>query len=1104
MSYRIRLLTLALSICALTIPATALGKKKASPEPPAEEESALASKTFSGLAFRGIGPAVTSGRISHIAVDPTDRKVWYVAASSGGVWKTDNAGTTFEPIFDGQGSYSIGTVTVDPNHPKVVWVGTGENNSQRSVGYGDGVYKSIDGGKSWENVGLSESEHIAKIVVDPRDSNAVYVAAQGPLWGSGGDRGLFKTTDGGKSWTNVLEIDEHTGVTDLLMDPRDPDVLYAASYQRRRHVWTLINGGPGSGVHKSTDGGATWTEVNEGLPNTDMGRIGLAQSPADPDKIYAIVEAADDESGFYRTTDGAANWEKRSDYVSGSPQYYNEIVADPKDPDRIYSMDTWMHVSDDGGKTFRQTGDHHKHIDNHALWIDPDDTDHQINGNDGGVYETFDGQKTWLFKGNLPVTQFYKVEVDNSEPFYRVYGGTQDNFTLGGPTRTTSIHGIVNADWFVTTGGDGFQTRVDPEDPNIIYSQSQYGGLVRYDHRSGEEVVIAPMPGKDDPPLVYNWDAPLIISPHSPTRLYYGANRLFRSDDRGDTWVPISDNLTRQIDRNELEVMDRVWSVDAVSKNRSTSFYGNLVALSESPLVEGLIYVGTDDGLIQVTEDGGESWRAIESFPGVPDRTYVNDIIASAHDADTLYAAFNNHKNADFKPYVLRSTDRGASWTMLTEGLPERGSAYSLAEDHVDPALLFVGTEFGVFFSQDGGGRWIQLESGVPTVAVRGLAIQRREDDLVLGTFGRGFYVLDDYSALRGINEEILEREATLFPVKDAWMYMIRTPLALRGKSFQGEGWYSAPNPPFGAVFTYYLQDSLETLRDQRREQEREVAEEGGDVGYPDWEELRAEDREEDPTIVLTVTDADGNVVRRLTGPTGSGFHRVAWDLRYPPATPTRLEPFPMDNPFRNPPTGPMVAPGSYSVSMAKRVGGELTALGEPQSFATAPLGLATLATGDREALLAFQEQTARLQRAVLGATRALDEAYERLDFLKAALDDTPGAATELADRARSIEGSLRDLDVGLRGDRTVSSRNEPTTPSIVRRVGRIIWGQWNSTSPPTQTHLDAYDIASAAFAEVLASLTSLIEDDLAGLEADAEAAGAPWTPGRVPTWDPE
>jgi photosystem II stability/assembly factor-like uncharacterized protein len=932
-------------------PAEAAREKKA--EPAAEEEKPLfTSSTFAGLELRAIGPALTSGRVSDIAVDPRDRNTWYVAAASGGVWKTVNGGTTFEPIFDGEGSYSIGCVTVDPNDPLTVWVGTGENNSQRNVGYGDGVYKSIDGGRSWQNVGLGESEHIGRIVVHPDDSETVYVAAQGPLWGPGGDRGLYRTTDGGESWSPLLEISENTGVSDLVMDPRDPRVLYAAAYQRRRRVWTLINGGPESAIYKSTDGGESWRKLENGLPEGDVGRIGLAISPVNPDLLYAIVEAAGDSGGFFRSTDAGGSWEKRSDYVSASPQYYQEIVPDPQDPDRVYSLDTWLHVTENGGKSFSRVPVRYKHIDDHAMWIDPGDTDHLLVGCDGGIYESRDRGATWEFFANLPITQFYKIAVDNDEPFYNVYGGTQDNFTLGGPSRTISAHGIANDDWYVTVGGDGFQTRVDPEDPSIIYSQSQYGYLSRYDRRSGEAISIRPMVAPGEEPLRFNWDSPLILSPHDPQRLYLGANRLFRSDDRGDSWRAVSPDLTRGLDRNRLDVMGRVWSVDAVAKNRSTSFYGNLTALSESPRVEGLIYAGTDDGLVQVTEDGGDSWRRVDVFPGVPEMTYVNRLEASRHDADTVYAAFNNHKSADFKPYLLKSTDRGASWTSIAGDLPERGSVYAVVEDPVSPDLLFAGTEFGLFFTADGGGSWVQLKGGVPTVAVRDLAIQERAGDLVVGTFGRGFYILDDYSPLRRMSEVALGVEARLFPVEDPWMFIPSYRLALRGKSFQGDSYYTAPNPPFGAVFTYYLEEGLESRAERRRETEKKKREAGEDVAYPSWEELRAEDREEEPSILLIVRDADGNVVRRLTGPGGKGLHRVAWDLRYPPASPTSLEPFPMDDPFRDPPSGPLAAPGAYSVELTSRVDGEVTALGGPESFTTKPLGLATLAAEDRPALL--------------------------------------------------------------------------------------------------------------------------------------------------------
>ncbi|HEX6200128.1 MAG TPA: glycosyl hydrolase, partial [Thermoanaerobaculia bacterium] len=802
--------TLALSTLLLLAPAAAGAARAQAKAEAADEEKEpelLSAGTFGGLALRGIGPAVTSGRISDLGVHPDYPDTWWVAVASGGVWKSDNAGITWKPVFDGQSSYSIGCLAIDPENPEVVWVGTGENNSQRSVSYGDGVYKTTDGGRSWKNVGLKASEHIGKIVIDPRDTDVVLVAAQGPLWSSGGDRGLYKTTDGGETWKKVLEISPDTGVTDLVYDPRNPDRLYAASYQRRRHVWTLIDGGPESAVYRSEDGGETWNEVEQGLPRGDVGRIGLAISPVDPDVVYAIIEAAEEKSaGFYRSTDRGASWERRSGYVSGSPQYYQEIFADPHDRDRVWSMDTWLMVTEDGGASFERAAQDNMHVDHHAFWIDPEDADHLVIGNDGGLYETFDRGASWRFIPNLPITQFYKIAVDDAEPFYNVYGGTQDNFTLGGPTQTTSASGITNGDWFVTVGGDGFQPRVEPGNPDVVYSQSQYGNLVRFDRASGELLDIQPQPAPGDEPLKWNWDSPLIISPHSKTRLYFGANRLFRSEDRGSSWRPVSPDLTRKIDRNQLPVMGRIWSIDAVAKNASTSFYGNIVALSESPLVEDLLYVGTDDGLVQVSEDGGGSWREVGTFPGVPERTYVSRLEASRHDPDTVYAAFDNHKMGDFKPYVRESTDRGRTWTSIAGDLPERGTVYALAQDAEDADLLFAGTEFGVFFTPDGGGKWIQLKGGMPTIAVRDLAIQDRETDLVAGTFGRGFWVLDDYSPLRDLTQERLEAEAVLYPVEDPWVYMPGyTPLGIRGPGFQGASYFTAPNPPFGAVFTYYL-----------------------------------------------------------------------------------------------------------------------------------------------------------------------------------------------------------------------------------------------------------------------------------------------------------
>ncbi len=1096
-SQRLMLLCCAVSVATLAQP----NKPTATPT---KDDGPLSSKTFSGLKLRGIGPALTSGRIADIAVNPQNRHQYYLAVASGGVWKTNNSGTTWQPIFDAQGSYSIGCVTLDPNNPLVVWVGTGENNSQRSVGYGDGVYKSLDGGKTWKNVGLKNSEHIGKIVIDPRNSNVVYVAAQGPLWNDGGERGLYKTTDGGQTWKRVLHISEMTGISDLVYDPRDPDVLVVSAYQRRRHVWTLINGGPESGIHKSTDGGATWRQIKSGLPSEDLGRIGLAISPANPDVLYAIVEAANDSSGFFRSMDRGENWEKRSKYVSGSPQYYQELVCDPKEANRVYSLDTWLMVTEDGGKTFKQAGERHKHVDNHALWIDPQNNNYLLNGCDGGVYESFDRAATWHFKANLSVTQFYRVSVDNAFPFYNVYGGTQDNFSLGGPSRTTNVHGILNSDWIVTVGGDGFETVIDPKDPNIVYSQYQHGNLYRFDKKNGERIYIQPQPGKGEEALRWNWDSPLLISPHLNTRLYFAANKLFRSDDRGNSWRTISPDLTRRVDRNQLKVMGKVQRVDAVAKNASTSFYGNIVALSESPKQEGLIYVGTDDGLLQVTNDGGATWTRYEKSLGVPDMTYVSCLLASQHEANTVYAAFDNHKMGDYKPYVLRSRDRGKTWEALASNLPERGSVYTLAEDHEKPELLFAGTEFGLFFTIDAGKKWVQLKGGLPIITVKDIAMQTRENDLVLATFGRGFYVLDDYSPLRQITPAMLESESFLFPTKKTWMYIEDTPLGVRGKGFLGESYFTAPNPPFGATFTYYLKEELKTRTQKRRESEKKAEEQSLTPPYPKWEELRAEEREEEPAIILTIKDEEGNVVRRLNGPTAAGMHRVVWDLRYPPANPANLTPPSLDNPFADAPIGPMVVPGTYTVELAKRVDGKLTPLGAPQKVETVPLGLASLPAENRSELLAFQRKTARLQRAVLGAGQAAEEAQKRLDHIKAALGNTPEASSILVDEARSLELRLKDLQIKLSGDRLLQRRNEPTPPAITDRVEGIVGGHWTSTSNATQTQREDYNIAAEEFAVALESLRTLIESDLVKLEEKLEQANAPWTPGRVPKWTKE
>ena len=1065
----------------------------------------MTADTVSGLKLRGIGPAMMSGRVGDFAVDPSNRARYFVAVCSGGVWKTENAGNTYEPVFDKEGSYSIGCLAMDPKNPNVVWVGAGENNSQRSVSFGDGIYRTRDGGKSWENLGLKESEHIGKILIDPRDSNVVYVAAQGPLWRSGGDRGLYKTTDGGATWERILHISDDTGINEVHCDPRDPDVLYASAYQRRRHVWTLVNGGPESGIHKSTDGGKTWRKITSGIPASDKGRIGMAVCPVNPDIVYAIIEAQDKDGGFFRSTDRGETWAKMSDYNASSPQYYHEIVCDPKDENRVYSLDTFMHVTNDGGKTFTRMPQKSRHVDDHALFIDPTNTDYLLVGCDGGIYESFDRGANWTHKGNLPVTQFYRVAVDNGAPFYYVYGGTQDNNTLGGPSRTKSPAGIANEEWFSTVGGDGFEPAIDPEDPNIVYSQWQHGGLVRHDRRSGEIVDIKPREAPGEDPLKWNWDSPLLISPHNRMRLYFAAQKVFRSDDQGNSWTCISDDLTRKIDRRKLKVFGKVQSVDAVSLHRSTSIYGNCVAMTESPLVEDLLYVGTDDGLVQVTEDAGRNWREIRVFPTVPDVTYVSCLIASRHDKDTVYASFDNHKNGDFKPYALRSRDRGQTWESIVGDLPEREIVYSIAEDHENADLLFAGTEFGVYFTVDGGAHWIRLKGGIPTIAVRDIDIQRRENDLVLATFGRGFYILDNYAPLRTLSEEALEADVVLFPVKDAQRYIETSRFSGRsGRGWMGTSYYVAPNPPFGATFTYYLKEKLTTRKEKRKEAEKKKIEAGESPRVPSLDELRAEDQEREPQVWLTVKNAAGETVARESGPRDKGIHRVSWNLRYPSTNPTVLK-----SPDERPdwdvdPVGYIAVPGEYTVTLAKEVDGEWTQLGDPQTFKVVPLELATFAAKNRDEVLAFQAKSARLHRAVTGAQRVVGEAETRIAHLRKALMDTPGADPAAIAELDAIDKELTDIKTKLNGDSTLGRREEATPYSISDRVSMLVYGQWFVTSPPTKTQMDAYRYAGEEFAPVLADLRSLVEKDLTAFEAKLESAGAPWTPGRIPDWNME
>ncbi|MEM6633193.1 MAG: glycosyl hydrolase, partial [Bacteroidota bacterium] len=629
-----------------------------------------AEEIIASLPFRNTGPAYMSGRIADIEKDPHNPSTWYVAVASGNVWKTTNRGSTWDPIFETYGSFSTGCIAINPQNPQVLWLGTGENQSQRSVSWGDGVYKSLDGGKSWAHMGLESSEHIGKVLIHPENPDIVYVAAQGPLWKDGGDRGLYKTSDGGKSWKKVLTISPYTGISDLCMDPQNPQILYAASYQRRRHVGILVAGGEESRIFKSTDGGESWKKLSRGLPGGELGRIAIAVSPQKPAVVYALIAGSEpDQSGFYRSENYGESWTKKNDYIVVDPQYYGEIFTDPHQFDHVYAVDVIIRHTQDGGESFERLNTRYKHVDNHDIVFDPEDPDYLMVGCDGGIYESWDRGDHWTYHSNLPIMQFYRVGLDNARPFYNVYGGTQDNSTLFAPSRTTSRHGITNADWKLALGGDGFQARIDPNDPNIAYCQSQYAGIVRYDKRTGQRLDIQPQPEVGDEPLRWHWDSPLLISHYNPKRLYFAAQRIFRSDDRGDSWQAVSEDLSRGEDRNQRKVMGKIYSPEAVWKNVFTSPYGTIVALSESPLDSGILVAGTDDGLLQITEDGGRTWQKVERVPGIPSKSYVADVFCSQHDKNVIYAVFNNHKEGDFTPYLATSKNLGASWKVITQGI---------------------------------------------------------------------------------------------------------------------------------------------------------------------------------------------------------------------------------------------------------------------------------------------------------------------------------------------------------------------------------------------------------------------------------------------------
>jgi photosystem II stability/assembly factor-like uncharacterized protein len=851
----------------------------------------------------------------------------------------------------------------------------------------------------------------------------------------------------------VLNVSEHTGFNEVHLDPRNPNVLFATAHQRRRHVHTYVSGGPESGLWKSEDGGETWSEVKNGIPSGDKGRLSLAISPVNPDLHYLMVEG----HGTYRSTNRGASYSKRSDHAT-SGNYYVELIASRSDANTLYSMDTYVQWSEDGGATFKRLGEKNKHVDNHAFWQNPSNPKHLILGCDGGIYETWDHGVAWHYKENLPITQFYRVSVDNAEPFYGIYGGTQDNFSLGGPSRTLNDRGIVNSDWYVTQTGDGFESQIDPTDPNIVYAQAQYGGLQRFDKKSGEGVPIKPIEPTGGKAWRWNWDAPLLISPHDSKTLYFAANVVFKSVNRGNSWTPISGDLSRQLDRHLIPVMGKIQGLDAIAYKQSTSMYGTITALHESPKVKGLLAVGTDDGLIQVSSDAGANWTKLDKLPGIPDLTFVNDVKWSQHSADVLYAVFNNHKNGDFKPYLMVSKNRGKTWEALSAGLPQRGSTYVIAEDHKDASLLFVGTEFGVFTSTDGGLTWTELKKGLPTIAVRDIAIQQREDDLVLATFGRGFYVLDDYSPLREIKNDIKKNEAIVLPIKPVVLYHEASPLGYGGAGFLGAGYYMADNPMVGATFTYWVKNAPKTLKEQREELEKK----NSASVYPSKEAIRAEAEEAKPHLSLVIRSGDGKVVRILQAKYVNGLKRSTWDGKLARSA--------------SPDKGSYLAPaGNYSLQLVGVHGTKIDTLTKPLGFNVSHLSNLSLPAEKSADLVLLQNQLDALQQRMDVVSRQMDEVKTRLDRIEKQVDYGVNSPANLRGEVAKVRAEWRSLGLILDGDELIASKEFETMPGLRDRLSSALWGSYSMRSDPTQSMKDQRRVVAEQLTELEKQLLNLL-----------------------------
>jgi photosystem II stability/assembly factor-like uncharacterized protein len=992
--------------------------------------SAAAQGTFDaaklkGLEWRNVGPANHSGRIADLAVAraPGIPDALYVAEANGGVWKTTDWGATWDPVFDSaHGMGSIGSVTVAPSNPNVVWVGTGEVDNRQSSYWGDGIYKSVDAGRTWKHMGLEATQHIGRIIVDPTNPDIVYVAALGHLWGSNPERGVYKTTDGGATWNKVLYVDENTGASTMVMDPHDPQTLIVAMYERQRKAWGYNGGGTGSGIFRTNDGGRTWTRLTNGLPSGPLGRIGLDIYKRDGRIIYATIEAdppggrgaepiAHPKGGIYRTTDRGDSWEQVNT-LTVRPSYFSLIRIDPNDPQRIYDGGTDFMTSSDGGRTFVDPGygGQELHPDQHALWIDPDNSNHLIAGNDGGVYFSYSAGKTWKFVDNIPTAEFYDVSADMRDPYY-ICGGLQDNGSWCTATATRDVKGITRGDAYLVGGGDGYFVQIHPTDPNIIFAEQGGGSVARFNRAAAEAQSVRPVSDQRPTPgaqgggtgaLRGNWDAPILMSSFDPRTVYVGMNKLMRTRDLGVTWTAISPDLTYNVNRDTLEMMGSRVPRNALSRNDGISTFSTLTAIAESPLNQNVLYTGSDDGQVQVTRDGGTTWKNVSlNIPGVPRFTWVSWVAASKASPGRVYVAFDGHRNDDFHPYLYVSNDFGGTWRAITNGLPST-VVNAICEDPTNTNLLFVGTARGVDMSVNSGGEWVSLNTNLPSIPVDAVIIHPRDHDLIIATHGRSFWILDDIRPLEELTSERVASGDHALPGKPG-----------RLTSFWfGDGWflaghYEAPNPPYGADIAYWLGAAAKSVQ-------------------------------------VRVMDGSGTLVRTLDAPGEAGVNRVYWDLHYEPAEkPDPKEPY--NAVFRPPPEGPPVLPGAYTAVIAVPGRGELkvpvTVLADPKT---------TISEADRKTRQAALMRLYAMEKTLVTA-RGTDSVLEaQMVTLKKALGGASAggsgaAAPEDARReAKAVADSVSaagraiasNLGTASQLARSISGFTGLPTPSQTRSIG--------------------------------------------------------------------